>query len=132
MLLLRKELRRRAAQRPKPLPLMKAPGGTGTAGKKKTILLVKRDGGQRPTGLTLDFSQVLHTLRIFLQVTGLEGEWKLEVFSDADKPLIECVACTARLFARANLLIAKHGAALSNMLFMPEGTTVFEQWDYGL
>jgi hypothetical protein len=121
LLLLQKELRERLT--PGPIP---------TTPAVKTIVLIKRDGGQRATGLTLDFEQVQHVVQVFLRTSGLQDRWAVEVFSDSDEKLLGCVACTQRLFSRASLLIGKHGAALSNMLFMRPGTMVFEQWDYGL
>ena len=99
--------------------------------KMSTVLLVNRQAGQRVTGLTFDFVQMEHVVRVFLREAKLEDELKIEVFSDLDTETLNCVACTGRIFNRAKLVISKHGAAESNLLFMQPGATLFEQWNYG-
>ena len=54
------------------------------------------------------------------------GRYAIEVFADADKALLECVACTVALFARAAAIVAPHGAGLTNALFAPPGAAVLE------
>ena len=44
----------------------------------------------------------------------------------ANKALLECVACTVALFARAAAVVAPHGAGLTNALFAPPGAAVLE------
>ena len=96
-----------------------------------TILLLERVAGQRVTGLNFDYIQMEHTVKTFLKVAGLDSALRVEVFSDGNKELLNSVKDTGKLFNRAKLMIAKHGAAESNILFMQPGSMVFELWDYG-
>jgi hypothetical protein len=59
--------------------LVNTPAAKRSQARPKSILLIKRDRGQRSTGLTLDFVQVLHVVEVFLRMNGLQQNWIVEV-----------------------------------------------------
>jgi hypothetical protein len=94
-----------------------------------SIVMVKRVAGQRVTGLNLDFSQAEHVVKVFMKLSGLDQKLQLRIFSDDDKELLESVENTGKLWNRAKLVIAKHGAAESNVIFMQRDSMVCsERW----
>jgi hypothetical protein len=89
-----------------------------------SIVMVKRLAGQRVTGLNFDFVQAEYVVRFFMKESGLDKTLQLQVFSDDDKELLSSVEKTGKLFNRAKLVIAKHGAAESNIMFMQRDSMV--------
>jgi hypothetical protein len=47
-------------------------------------------------------------------------------FSDKNTSMMKCISCQIELFSKTTILIGMHGAGLSNMLFMPQNSTVIE------
>lgn len=48
------------------------------------------------------------------------------IFSDLDSEMMECLACQAQLFNRAAIVVAMHGAGLTNTIYMQPGGLVVE------
>lgn len=94
-----------------------------------TILLMKRDKGQRAPGILPNFEQLKHMLEVLIEVTNLN--LKVEVFSDTDSETINDVEKTGLLFNRAKVIIGKHGAGFSNIFFSQPDAVALEIYDYG-
>ena len=62
-------------------------------------------------------------------MTGLD--LNIEEFADTNSTLVNNVTETGAMFNRAKLVIGKHGAGFSNILFSQPGASVIELWDYG-
>lgn len=51
---------------------------------------------------------------------------RIMIFSDQDDEMMRCMACTAQLFSRAQIVVGIHGAGLTNCVFMPPDGVVVE------
>lgn len=51
---------------------------------------------------------------------------KIELYSDMDESLMQCRECQIKMFHRADISIAIHGAGLTNTMFMRPGGVVIE------
>ena len=51
---------------------------------------------------------------------------RLDIYSDVDKNLMKCRACQIKMFADADVVIAAHGAGMTNTMFMRPGGLIME------
>jgi hypothetical protein len=98
-----------------------------------TILLLNRvKGGNRPGGDDQAiFAQREAAIKTIVAASGGMKGMQVKIFSDADTELMACIACTAKLFNSASIIIGVHGAGLSNMLFARAGTVLIEAAGFG-
>jgi hypothetical protein len=110
--------------------LAKTPAYKDQDQTKRTFLLLKRDKGQRLTGKTFNFEQLKHVVSYIIKKWAPHLE--LDVYADSDQETADCgIACIGAKFSRADVVISKHGAGSSNMIFCKPGTAFFEVIDYG-
>ena len=106
------------------------------------VLLINRvKGGGRPGEDQNDFRKRKAAITALLRRYETEGqevrgsklrkEMEVKEFRDDDKELMGCIACTARLFNSASLIVGVHGAGLSNALFARAGTVLIEAVGFG-
>lgn len=50
----------------------------------------------------------------------------VQIFSDLDEELMQCLPCQAQMFQRAKIVVAMHGAGLTNAIYMEPGGIVVE------
>ena len=74
--------------------------------KRGTILFLNREKGGERNGRAENQDYFRKTKA---QIEKAFPERTVEVFTDANKTLLGCVECTARMFNRAVVVIAKHG-----------------------
>ena len=60
------------------------------------------------------------------QLKVIFPQHRLDLFSDLDKDLMLCRACQIKMFADADVVLAVHGAGLTNTMFMRPGGMVME------
>ena len=51
---------------------------------------------------------------------------RVKIFSDMDEEMMRCVACQVQLFSKADVVVAMHGAGLTNTIYMKPGGVVVE------
>jgi len=73
------------------------------------------------------FKTIYGVLEEAIQYTDLE----IKIFSDDDVEMMTCLRCQIELFSQASVIIGRHGAGLTNMMFMPAGGLVLEIGKYG-
>ena len=87
---------------------------------RKTVLVIVRDASRRGDGA------VYHAR--FLRELGRHlPRHEVRAFRASDAALMACLACQARAFAAADVVVGSHGAGLSLVLFAREGATVLER-----
>ena len=62
---------------------------------------------------------------------GLPDIYNVVPFRSSDKDMMACIACQARAFMLADVIIGSHGAGLSQTLFAPKGAVIIERVDRG-
>lgn len=50
----------------------------------------------------------------------------IKIFSDLDDEMMTCIACQVQLFSKADIVVAMHGAGLTNTIYMKPGGLVVE------
>ncbi len=87
----------------------------------KTVLVIMRDASRRgDSGIFND--KFLKELS-----DGLSDVYNVVPFRSSDKKMMACMACQARAFMAADVIIGSHGAGLSHTLFAPAGAVVMER-----
>ena len=89
--------------------------------ENKTVLVIIRDASKRPD--TFVFSK-----KFLTELSqGLPDTYTVKSFRSSDQELMSCIACQARAFMTADVIIGSHGAGLSHTLFAPRGAVVIER-----
>ena len=60
-----------------------------------------------------------HLLRVF-------PTHRVKIFSDMDDEMMTCIACQVQLFSTADMVVAMHGAGITNTIYMKPGGLVVE------
>jgi hypothetical protein len=98
------------------------------AGEKPIMLVMTRYGiGQRGANLTPE--------QLKMMVEGITKElpdFDVQELADTDKSLSSCQECMVKKINSASVIVAEHGAGLSNILFAKAGTTIIEMYSFGL
>jgi len=91
--------------------------------ENKTVLVIIRDASRRPDANIFN--------RKFLNELsdGLPDIYRVVPFRSSDKKMMACMACQARAFMLADVIIGSHGAGLSHTLFAPAGAAILERVD---
>ena len=87
---------------------------------RTSVLLIKRQKGRRRRWF--DHHQEIKKQLVTMTTENKSNTFTLEEFTDPVPPLGE----VGRMFSRAVVIVAPHGAGLSNMLFSDPGTVVVE------
>ena len=93
--------------------------------ENKTVLVIIRDASRRPDANVFT-NKFLNELS-----EGLPDIYHVVPFRSSDKKMMACIACQARAFMLADVIIGSHGAGLSQTLFAPEGAVILERVDSG-
>ena len=107
--------------RPKPGSTRIVPNSKVSVTDPRTsVVLIKRQKGRRRRWF--DHHQEIKKQLLTMTTENKSNTFTLEEFTDPVPPLRE----VGRMFSRAAVIVAPHGAGLSNMLFSDPGTVVVE------
>ena len=89
--------------------------------ENKTVLVIIRDASRR------EDSSIFNNKFLEELSDGLPDIYNVVPFRSSDTKMMACMACQARAFMTADVIIGSHGTGMSHTLFAPIGAVVLER-----